>query len=227
MSDLKDLQATLVIASHDIRFCHVSAAFDVINKTFDLVSSTQGCSCLHRLEVFPMNRPLLAALPGPLFSRGSYQRTAHSHGGWLKNHLAFKSRIIRGAIYVPEQHPNVAQTPPALPPLPVPGDRLEGSSVPTINAMGGDRSADSSDHKTSPAGGNGLDHSLPAAAGPSQETTSTSESGGGIPHRWKVVTMMAVAFVLCNMDKVKPSATSWDSWKWDFPVSDSWKMQWC
>jgi hypothetical protein len=25
---------------------------------------------------------------------------------------------------------------------------------------------------------------------------------GGIPHRWKVVSMMAASFVLCNMDKV-------------------------
>ena len=25
---------------------------------------------------------------------------------------------------------------------------------------------------------------------------------GGIPHRWRVVIMMAAAFVLCNMDKV-------------------------
>ena len=26
---------------------------------------------------------------------------------------------------------------------------------------------------------------------------------GGIPHRWRVVIMMAAAFVLCNMDKVR------------------------
>lgn len=199
--------------------CHVMAAFCVLCKTFDLESFLRrNCTVSsHPVEVFQMNRPVLATLPGPLFSRGSQQRAAHSHGGWLKNHLAFKSRIIRGAIYVPEQHPNVAQTPPAPPPVPVPGDRLEGSSVPTVSAIGEDRSADSSEH--SPPGGNGVDHAPPATVGPSAEATSTSEPAGGIPHRWKVVTMMAVAFVLCNMDKVEPSSNKRGVWKVGFPWS--------
>jgi hypothetical protein len=29
--------------------------------------------------------------------------------------------------------------------------------------------------------------------------------GGGVAHRWRIVFMMAVAFVLCNMDKVRNS----------------------
>ena len=30
----------------------------------------------------------------------------------------------------------------------------------------------------------------------------TASAGDGLPHRWRIVFMMAVAFVLCNMDKV-------------------------
>lgn len=30
-----------------------------------------------------------------------------------------------------------------------------------------------------------------------------AEQQGGVPHRWKVVGMMALSFVLCNMDKVR------------------------
>ena len=33
----------------------------------------------------------------------------------------------------------------------------------------------------------------------------------GIPHRWQVVGMMALSFVLCNMDKVRFWASPWDS----------------
>lgn len=52
---------------------------------------------------------------------------------------------------------------------------------------------------------NGASH---VANGNGQVDTSEQASvvsSGGLPHRWKVVTMMAVAFVLCNMDKVNMS----------------------
>lgn len=36
-----------------------------------------------------------------------------------------------------------------------------------------------------------------------------TEQAGGVPHRWKVVGMMALSFVLCNMDKVRPAGSTW------------------
>lgn len=36
-------------------------------------------------------------------------------------------------------------------------------------------------------------------------TAAAEDRAGGIPHRWKVVYMMAASFVLCNMDKVNMS----------------------
>lgn len=34
-------------------------------------------------------------------------------------------------------------------------------------------------------------------------TAAAADQAGGIPHRWQVVGMMALSFVLCNMDKVR------------------------
>lgn len=39
------------------------------------------------------------------------------------------------------------------------------------------------------------------AAAPAAE-----QQQGGVPHRWQVVGMMALSFVLCNMDKVRSCA---------------------
>lgn len=62
---------------------------------------------------------------------------------------------------------------------------------------------------------NGTGSSLAQGAPPSGPESSGGSGGGGnpgpevekpqrIPHRWRVVGMMALAFVLCNMDKVPP-----------------------
>ena len=62
---------------------------------------------------------------------------------------------------------------------------------------------------------NGTGPSLAQGAPPSGPESSGGSGGGGnpgpevekpqrIPHRWRVVGMMALAFVLCNMDKVPP-----------------------
>lgn len=45
-----------------------------------------------------------------------------------------------------------------------------------------------------------------AALAPGQQAggaAAAAEQQGGVPHRWKVVGMMALSFVLCNMDKVR------------------------
>jgi hypothetical protein len=44
-------------------------------------------------------------------------------------------------------------------------------------------------------------HTAPEAA-PVQETQAEKPKENRFPQRWRVVMMMAVAFVLCNMDKV-------------------------
>lgn len=51
---------------------------------------------------------------------------------------------------------------------------------------------------------NGVPGKLSASPGVSNALSSevAPAKGKGIPHRWKLVAMMAVAFVLCNMDKV-------------------------
>lgn len=52
------------------------------------------------------------------------------------------------------------------------------------------------------AAGDGAAAAAPAAA------QQQGEQAGGVPHRWQVVGMMALAFVLCNMDKVGAGAVS-------------------
>eukprot|EP00775_Hariotina_reticulata_P003301 gene3301-3577_t len=50
-------------------------------------------------------------------------------------------------------------------------------------------------------------HAATATPEPSDSsgTAGTVSAGSGLPHRWRIVLMMAVAFVLCNMDKVNMS----------------------
>jgi hypothetical protein len=53
---------------------------------------------------------------------------------------------------------------------------------------------------------NGAVTALSAHGGVSAAAAMPAEaSGGGVAHRWRIVFMMAVAFVLCNMDKVRNS----------------------
>ena len=62
-----------------------------------------------------------------------------------------------------------------------------------------------------------LNNSVPAVTPSSLPSTSGNGAAAaavpsdaldlpGMPHRWRIVTMMAVAFVLCNMDKVRGDA---------------------
>ncbi|PSC72700.1 putative anion transporter chloroplastic [Micractinium conductrix] len=44
-----------------------------------------------------------------------------------------------------------------------------------------------------------------AAAAATTAKAAAEDAAGGVPHRWKVVGMMALSFVLCNMDKVNMS----------------------
>lgn len=44
-----------------------------------------------------------------------------------------------------------------------------------------------------------------AGGGAAAEAAPAAAESGGIPHRWQVVGMMALSFVLCNMDKVNMS----------------------
>eukprot|EP00884_Botryococcus_braunii_P007563 jgi/Botrbrau1/16808/Bobra.150_2s0035.1 len=152
-----------------------------------------------------MNRSLLAVgLPGLTGSRASSSRKqTQPYGRWPKIHrLAFKSRSLGDASYVPKQHPNVAQTPTAghSAPLPIPIDRQNGTvhtAVDEVDEVTGSLAA--SAHAEGVAPSNGTDPSL--AVNPAPEDPPQ----GGIPHRWRVVGMMALAFVLCNMDKVNMS----------------------
>lgn len=59
---------------------------------------------------------------------------------------------------------------------------------------------------TSALGASNSGDAVPAAG---SAATPTAPTGGFIPHRWRIVLMMSMAFVLCNMDKVSffPSAT--------------------
>ena len=41
-----------------------------------------------------------------------------------------------------------------------------------------------------------------AAAAAAPAAAAEQQQQGGVPHRWQVVGMMALSFVLCNMDKV-------------------------
>jgi hypothetical protein len=38
---------------------------------------------------------------------------------------------------------------------------------------------------------------------PAAAVAPQDPAGGGVAHRWRIVLMMSVAFVLCNMDKVR------------------------
>ena len=46
---------------------------------------------------------------------------------------------------------------------------------------------------------------IPERSSADEEEPASLEPQGGIPHRWQIVFMMALAFVLCNMDKVNMS----------------------
>lgn len=46
------------------------------------------------------------------------------------------------------------------------------------------------------------------AAAPGGGAAAAAEQQGGTPHRWQVVGMMALSFVLCNMDKVGGQAAA-------------------
>jgi hypothetical protein len=41
-----------------------------------------------------------------------------------------------------------------------------------------------------------------AGAAAVAKAAAAEDEAGGVPHRWQVVGMMALSFVLCNMDKV-------------------------
>lgn len=155
-----------------------------------------------------MNRPLLAVgLPGSACSRTSCSRKqTQPYGTWPKIHrFAFKSRSIGEASYVPKQHPNVAQTPTAGPsaPLPVPRDRQNGLHTAVDEVAEGSSPLPADSHLDAVTLSNGTVPSLEAKPTASEDTPQ-----GGIPHRWRVVAMMAVAFVLCNMDKVNVHSRS-------------------
>lgn len=62
------------------------------------------------------------------------------------------------------------------------------------------------DVETSIDEGDALQGAPPAAAGDGAAGKAAPGAAGeqaGIPHRWQVVGMMALSFVLCNMDKVR------------------------
>ena len=48
---------------------------------------------------------------------------------------------------------------------------------------------------------------LPANGAASSAAAVPAAEKGGLAHRWRIVFMMAVAFVLCNMDKVSAGGT--------------------
>lgn len=48
-----------------------------------------------------------------------------------------------------------------------------------------------------------------AAAAAGALTAEAPLQRGGLPHRWQVVGMMALAFVCCNMDKVRGGGAPW------------------
>lgn len=92
-------------------------------------------------------------------------------------------------------------------PIPIPGDNQYGTIFSAVDALGDDASTsgglgeetmvETSRNGRIPSVNTNLD---PSAGGPA--AGAPEPPGSGIPHRWRVVGMMALAFVLCNMDKV-------------------------
>ncbi len=91
---------------------------------------------------------------------------------------------------------SVACSDAAVPHIPFPGDNQSGAILAALTQ----------------------DEELPSSSGNSDEAQATptkSPNNGGppekleprIPHRWRIIGMMALAFVLCNMDKVSCSET--------------------
>eukprot|EP00878_Enallax_costatus_P024452 GHUV01026092.1.p1 GENE.GHUV01026092.1~~GHUV01026092.1.p1 ORF type:complete len:211 (+),score=26.95 GHUV01026092.1:430-1062(+) len=100
----------------------------------------------------------------------------------------------------------IAASPPSSPD--VPGEStytsvkdsspLSGSSLngtPTFSSNG-------KQNGTGPLSASNSEYAVPSAA---NDAAPVAASGGFVPHRWRIVLMMATAFVLCNMDKVNMS----------------------
>ena len=92
-----------------------------------------------------------------------------------------------------------------MPDMPFPGDD-QGSTI--YSALSGLESAAGdlmakAEGATSKAAGS----AAPASDAPESQNGKPPESPqgqGSVPHRWIIVGAMALAFVLCNMDKVLP-----------------------
>lgn len=89
------------------------------------------------------------------------------------------------------------QTPHTTPDVPFPGDDQASIMYTALNPA-----LSSSDEDFVLPLASGEDLPSTAAAAPTAEAVPAEEQGG-VPHRWQVVTMMALAFVCCNMDKVR------------------------
>jgi hypothetical protein len=63
-------------------------------------------------------------------------------------------------------------------------------------------SSDDGDAATGPVGSIAAQAAADAERNAALRAPAEQEKGG-VPHRWKVVSMMALSFVLCNMDKVR------------------------
>lgn len=101
-----------------------------------------------------------------------------------------------------------------IPDVPITGDD-QGSTIYSalahLGALGSfDESQFEAETYVREASGSSKDSSEDLVSGDEMHTITkkeehVSEPQGGIPHRWQIVFMMALSFVLCNMDKVNMS----------------------
>jgi MFS transporter, ACS family, solute carrier family 17 (sodium-dependent inorganic phosphate cotransporter), other len=101
-----------------------------------------------------------------------------------------------------------------IPDVPITGDDQGSTIYSALAHLGALGSFDESQfeaetYSREATGGSGSDSSSDVAreaqVDSTEATSLTMEPKGGIPHRWQIVFMMALSFVLCNMDKVNMS----------------------
>lgn len=101
-----------------------------------------------------------------------------------------RNRLVHGPAQQKLPHREVACPDAAVPNIPLPGDNQSAAIFAAL------RSSDSID-ETEDATTKSTDHGTPP---PPDDKPKFF-----IPHRWRIVGMMSLAFVLCNMDKASPS----------------------
>lgn len=159
----------------------------------------QAC-CANSCAAATSTRPLCLSLPSTTRTQCSHRARQRSRQAQQKQQQSLLGRSLRKQQAALRAHGAI------VPNVPLPGDD-QGSTI--YSALSDiEETASSVLDKAQGA----LDDATPSTSGSAPDKLDASMNGSGspgpngkgpVPHRWVIVGAMALAFVLCNMDKVK------------------------